>query len=69
MGRDASQDATYDAFTQGQAMNRIARAVAEHMQGHAGMGGALYTPTVAASPVGRCTSCHMPKIGKLFDPN
>jgi hypothetical protein len=48
-------------------LNRVARAMAEHMQVGAGMGGVIYTPADPASPVGRCTSCHMPKIGKLFD--
>ncbi len=49
--------------------DRVARSVAEHMQEKAGMGGALYTPTDADMPVGSCTSCHMAKIGKLFDLN
>ncbi len=47
--------------------DRVARAVAEHMQEKAGMGGALYTPTDAEMPAGSCNSCHMAKIGKLFD--
>jgi hypothetical protein len=51
------------------AKNRVAKAVAIHMQAEAGMGGALYTPSNPDSPVGRCTSCHMAKIGKLFDTN
>lgn len=49
------------------ARNRVARAVAKHMQVGAGMGGALYTPDDAKMPVGNCTSCHMPKTGKLQD--
>ena len=49
--------------------DRVARVVAEHMQDEAGMGGALYTPTDADMPVGSCNSCHMAKIGKLFDLN
>jgi len=49
--------------------DRVARVVAEHMQDEAGMGGALYTPTDADMPVGSCNSCHMAKIGKLFDVN
>ncbi len=49
--------------------DRVARAVAEHMQDEAGMGGALYTPTDADMPIGSCNSCHMAKIGKLFDLN
>ena len=49
--------------------DRVARAVAEHMQEKAGMGGALYTPTDPDMPIGSCNSCHMAKIGKLFDLN
>jgi hypothetical protein len=51
------------------ARNRVARAVAKHMQAGAAMGGALYTPDDPKMPVGNCTSCHMPKIGKLQDIN
>ncbi len=51
------------------ARNRVAKAVAEHMQDGAGMGMALYTPTDTDMPVGNCASCHMAKIGKLFDVN
>lgn len=51
------------------ARNRVARAVAKHMQTGAGMGGALYTPDDSKMPVGNCTSCHMAKIGKLQDVN
>jgi hypothetical protein len=47
--------------------NRVARAVAKHMQVKTGMGGALYTPNDPKMPVGNCTSCHMPKTGKLQD--
>lgn len=46
-------------------LTRIANAVGKHMQVGAGMGGALYTPDDPKMPVGNCTSCHMPKIGKL----
>ena len=53
-----------DAFL---SRNRVARAVAKHMQGKAGMGGALYTPDDPNMPVGNCASCHMAKIGKLQD--
>jgi cytochrome c553 len=53
-----------DAFL---SRNRVARAVAKHMQVKAGMGGALYTPDDPKMPVGNCASCHMPKIGKLQD--
>jgi len=51
------------------ARDRVANAVAEHMQVGAGMGGALYTPDDPDMPVGSCTSCHMAKIGKLQDIN
>lgn len=51
------------------ARNRVARSVAKHMQTGAAMGGALYTPDDPKMPVGNCTSCHMPKIGKLQDIN
>ena len=51
------------------ARNRVARAVAKHMQVGAAMGGALYTPDDPKMPVGNCASCHMPKIGKLQDIN
>ena len=51
------------------ARDRVARAVAEHMQTKAAMGVALYTPDDPDMPVGSCTSCHMAKIGKLQDIN
>jgi hypothetical protein len=51
------------------ARNRVARAVAKHMQAGAAMGGAPYTPDDPKMPVGNCASCHMPKIGKLQDIN
>ncbi len=51
------------------ARNRVARAVAKHMQTGAAMGGALYTPDDPKMPVGNCASCHMAKIGKLQDIN
>jgi hypothetical protein len=51
------------------ARNRIARAVAEHMQAGASMGGVVYTPDDPKMPVGNCASCHMPKIAKLHDLN
>lgn len=65
----AGKTPTFSSMALAQAESRVAQAVAKHMQAGAGMGGALYTPKDAASPVGRCTSCHMPKIGKLFDTN
>ena len=49
------------------ARNRVARAVAKHMQTGAAMGGAPYTPDDPKMPVGNCASCHMAKIGKLQD--
>jgi hypothetical protein len=61
--------ATFDVATSSRARDRVARAVAQHMQVGAGMGGALYTPKDAFEPTGRCTSCHMPQIGKLQDVN
>ena len=51
------------------ARNRVAKAVAEHMQTGAGMGVSLYTPDDPEMPVGSCTSCHMAKISKLQDIN
>ena len=51
------------------ARNRVARAVAKHMQAGAAMGGAPYTPDDLQMPVGNCASCHMPQIGKLQDIN
>ena len=49
------------------ARNRVAKAVAKHMQARAAMGGAPYTPDDPKMPVGNCASCHMAKIGKLQD--
>lgn len=71
-GRKVSKDGatvTVKAADAALARNRIARSVAKHMQVGAGMGGALYTPEDPIMPVGNCTSCHMPKIGKLQDVN
>ncbi len=51
------------------AKSNVAKAVAKHMQNKAAMGGALYTPEDKDMPTGSCTSCHMAKIGKLFDLN
>jgi hypothetical protein len=51
------------------ARNRVAKAVAEHMQTGAGMGVSLYTPDDPEMPVGSCTSCHMAKIGRQQDIN
>lgn len=52
-----------------QARSRVANAVGKHMQVKAGMGMVLYTPDDPDMPLGSCTSCHMAKIGKLFDLN
>jgi Carboxypeptidase regulatory-like domain len=49
--------------------SRVAKSVAKHMQVGAGMGGVLYTPEDMDMPLGSCVSCHMAKIGKLFDLN
>lgn len=69
-GRTATLDGNLISTTASDAnlaRNRVARAVAGHMQVRAGMGGALYTPTDPSSPTGNCASCHMAKIGKLQD--
>ena len=50
------------------ARTRVEKAVAEHMS-TIGMEDAPYTPTDPEMPSGSCVSCHMPKIGKLFDIN
>ncbi|GAB4256333.1 MAG: hypothetical protein Kow0092_02330 [Deferrisomatales bacterium] len=49
------------------ARDKVARVVAEHMETQASMGGAPYTPADPDMPSGACTSCHMPKLGKLQD--
>jgi Carboxypeptidase regulatory-like domain len=58
-----------DPVTGIMAKSRVAKSVAKHMQAQASMGGALYTPENMDMPVGSCVSCHMAKIGKLFDLN
>ncbi len=71
-GRTVTKDdveVTFEDSEAALARNQVAKAVAEHMQVKAGMGGALYTPTDSDMPVGSCTSCHMAKIGKLQDIN
>ena len=45
----------------------IAEAVGAHMQAETSMGLAAYDPANDANPVGRCTTCHMPKTGKKND--
>ncbi len=71
-GGQVTQDGdalTFEVTDAALARNQVARAIAEHMQAGAGMGGALYTPDDPDMPVGNCTSCHMAKIGKLQDVN
>jgi hypothetical protein len=45
----------------------VAMAVSTHMEHEASMGMAAYDPTNDDNPVGRCSSCHMPKTGKKND--
>ncbi len=71
-GRQVTKDeetVEFEAPDAALARNRVARAVAEHMQAKAGMGGVNYTPDDPDMPLGSCASCHMAKIGKLFDVN
>src|SRR5205814_10065525 len=42
----------------------IPREVNGHMDSTAQMSNSVYDPTNEANPVGRCTSCHMPKVAK-----
>jgi hypothetical protein len=45
---------------------QVARAVIKHMSEKAGMSkGVSYTPLDDARPVGRCDTCHMPKVGLM----
>ena len=70
-GRDTTKDGTAVTFTNEElelARTRVENAVAEHMA-TIGMEDAPYTPTDSDMPSGSCTSCHMAKIGKLFDLN
>lgn len=60
-------DATFGAADIYQAKAAVARAVSDHMEGKASMGVAAYDPWNDANPVGRCTSCHMAKLGKKND--
>lgn len=71
-GREVSRDGKALMIEPAEAImakSRVAKAVGKHMQVGAGMGGALYTPEDMDMPVGSCVSCHMAKIGKLFDLN
>lgn len=45
----------------------IAASVGRHMEESASMGMAAYDPTSRATPVGRCSACHMPKTAKKND--
>ncbi|MBI5509496.1 MAG: carboxypeptidase regulatory-like domain-containing protein [Deltaproteobacteria bacterium] len=62
--KNATLNVTYTAAEITPAMAFIAAAVSEHMQDQAGMGLAAYDPKDDVMPVGRCTSCHMPRTGK-----
>ncbi len=46
------------------ALVNVAATVGDHMQTEVGMGVAAYAPLNNAMPVGRCTSCHMPKTAR-----
>jgi hypothetical protein len=46
------------------AREAIAKGVSEHMMAKVGMSTAIYDPLDDKLPVGRCTSCHMPKVAK-----
>jgi hypothetical protein len=46
------------------ALSNISAAINKHMLDKAQMGNAAYNPTSDALPVGRCSSCHMPKVAK-----
>lgn len=59
--------ATFGGADVFQAKAAVARAVSIHMEGKASMGVAAYDPWNDANPVGRCTSCHMAKMGKKND--
>lgn len=48
------------------AQNKVASAVVTHMDMKAGMGKAVaYDPMNDGRPVGRCSTCHMPKTGMM----
>ena len=59
--------ATYTAAQVSAAKLKIAVTVGQHMQSTTSMGVAAYDPMNDQAPVGRCTSCHMPKTGKKND--
>ncbi|MBI3892700.1 MAG: hypothetical protein HY303_14355 [Candidatus Wallbacteria bacterium] len=47
-----------------EAKDAFAEVVTKHMTEKCGMSNAIYNPTDDNLPVGRCTSCHMPKLAK-----
>src|SRR5262249_23318717 len=53
-----------DPTTTNTALANISSAVSQHMSGKARMDNAAYQPENDALPVGRCTSCHTPKVAK-----
>lgn len=66
-GRVAKLDGADLTFTANEiqvANASIAEAVSLHMEDEVSMGLAGYNPLNDAMPVGRCSSCHMPKTGK-----
>ena len=68
-GRPTTKDGkalTFKAADIDIARNRVERVVTAHMA-VIGMERASYTPEDPEMSVGNCLSCHMPKIGKLFD--
>jgi hypothetical protein len=68
-GRESTKDGAVITFEDGEiavSRNTVSRSVGAHMA-EIGMGGAIYTPDDPDMRVGSCVSCHMPKIGKLFD--
>jgi len=70
-GKDTTKDGTVITFTNAEmdtAQTKVEDAVSEHMS-IIGMEAAPYKPTDPKTPSGSCISCHMPKIGKLFDVN
>lgn len=59
--------ATFTADEVYKARLNIGTVVGRHMEELASMGLAMYDPNNKEMPVGRCTSCHMPKTGKKND--
>lgn len=46
------------------AEDAIAESVSKHMMDKTGMATPVYNPRDEALPIGRCTTCHMPKVAK-----